>query len=64
LSYLAWVAARFADNDDTRLGQQVHRKVDVIPGPAPLPDEGELCRTRSITISSERLRVIAKLDLD
>ncbi len=63
LFYLEWVEARFADNDDTRLGQQVHRKVDVESGAAPLPEEGELRRARSITISSERLGVIAKLDL-
>jgi CRISPR-associated protein Cas1 len=63
LFYLEWVEARFVDNDDTRLGQQVHRKVDVESGVAPLPDEGELRRARSITISSERLGVIAKLDL-
>ncbi len=63
LFYLEWVEARFADNDDTRLGQQVHRKVDVESGAAPLPDDGELRRARSVTVSSERLGVIAKLDL-
>ncbi|HEU0089451.1 MAG TPA: hypothetical protein VFQ77_17710 [Pseudonocardiaceae bacterium] len=40
--YLEWVEARFADNDDTRLGQQVHRKVDTESGTAPLPGDGEL----------------------
>jgi CRISPR-associated protein Cas1 len=63
LFYLEWVEARFADNDDTRLGQQVHRKVDVEAGAAPLPEDGELRRARSVTLSSERLGVIAKLDL-
>ncbi|MGH3985371.1 MAG: CRISPR-associated endonuclease Cas4g/Cas1g [Pseudonocardiaceae bacterium] len=63
LFYLEWVEARFADNDDTRLGQQVHRKVDVESGAAPLPEDGELRRARSVTVSSERLGVIAKLDL-
>lgn len=63
LFYLEWVEARFADNDDTRLGQQVHRKVDVEAGAAPLPEDGELRRARSVTVSSERLGVIAKLDL-
>ncbi|HET9256917.1 MAG TPA: CRISPR-associated endonuclease Cas1 [Pseudonocardiaceae bacterium] len=63
LFYLEWVEARFADNYDTRLGQQIHRKVDVESGAAPLPEEGELRRARSITLSSERLGVIAKLDL-
>ncbi|MCA1671142.1 MAG: Dna2/Cas4 domain-containing protein [Actinobacteria bacterium] len=61
--YLEWVEARFADNDDTRLGQQVHRKVDTETGAAPLPEDGELRQVRSVTLSSERLGVIAKLDL-
>ncbi len=63
LFYLEWVEARFADNDDTRLGRQVHRKVDAETGAAPLPEDGELRRARSVTVSSERLGVIAKLDL-
>jgi CRISPR-associated protein Cas1 len=63
LFYLEWVQARFADNDDTRLGQQVHRTVDVESGAAPLPEEGQLRQARSVTVSSERLGVIAKIDL-
>jgi CRISP-associated protein Cas1 len=63
LFYLEWVEARFADNDDTRLGRQVHRKVDTESGAAPLPEDGELRQARSVTLSSERLGVIAKLDL-
>lgn len=63
LFYLEWVEARFADSDDTRLGQQVHRRVDTESGAAPLPDDGELRAARSVTLSSERLGVIAKLDL-
>lgn len=63
LFYLEWVEARFTDNDDTRLGRQVHRKVDTETGAAPLPDDGELRAARSLTLSSERLGVIAKLDL-
>ena len=63
LFFLEWVEARFTDNDDTRLGRQVHRRVDVESGAAPLPDDGDLRRARSVTVSSERLGVIAKLDL-
>jgi CRISPR-associated protein Cas1 len=63
LFYLEWVQARFADNDDTRLGQQVHRTVDTGSGAAPLPEEGQLRQARSVTVSSERLGVIAKIDL-
>jgi CRISPR-associated protein Cas1 len=63
LFYLEWVEARFADNDDTRLGRQVHRRVDTETGAAPLPADGELRAARSVTLSSDRLGVIAKLDL-
>ncbi|SNR88111.1 CRISP-associated protein Cas1 [Haloechinothrix alba] len=63
LFYLEWVEVRFADNDDTRLGRNVHRKVDSESGAAPLPDEADLRAARSVTLSSERLGVIAKLDL-
>ncbi|MGQ0842082.1 CRISPR-associated endonuclease Cas4g/Cas1g [Actinokineospora sp.] len=63
LFYLEWVEGRFADNDDTRLGRQVHRRVDNEAGAAPLPEEGELRNARSVTLSSERLGVIAKLDV-
>ncbi|MDV6011659.1 CRISPR-associated endonuclease Cas1 [Haloechinothrix sp. LS1_15] len=63
LFYLEWVEARFADNDDTKLGKQVHRKVDAETGSAPLPEDGDLRAARSVTLSSEQLGVIAKLDL-
>ncbi|MFF0147012.1 CRISPR-associated protein Cas1 [Amycolatopsis sulphurea] len=63
LFYLEWVEARFADNDDTRLGQQVHRKVDQASGAVPLPEDGPVTAARSITVSSPRLGVISKLDL-
>lgn len=63
LFYLEWVDVRFADNDDTRLGRQVHRAVDKETGAAPLPDEGELHKARSLTLSSEELGVVAKLDI-
>ncbi|MGH4010038.1 MAG: CRISPR-associated protein Cas4 [Pseudonocardiaceae bacterium] len=41
----------------------MHRKVDVEFGAAPLPEDGELGRARSVAVNSEQLRVIAKLDL-
>jgi CRISPR-associated protein Cas1 len=63
LFYLEWVQARFADNDDTRLGRQVHRRVDTETGAAPLPEDGELRAAQSVTLSSDRLGVIATLDL-
>lgn len=63
LFYLEWVESRFADNDDTRVGQQVHRRVDAETGAAPLPEEGELIEARSVMLSSQKLGVIAKLDV-
>jgi CRISPR-associated protein Cas1 len=63
LFYLEWVEARFADNDDTRVGRTVHRRVDTETGAAPLPDEGELRVARSVTLSSDELGVITTLDL-
>jgi CRISPR-associated protein Cas1 len=63
LFFLEWVEGRFADNDDTRVGRQVHRRVDSEIGTAPLPEDGELRAARSVTLSSERLSVIAKIDL-
>jgi CRISPR-associated protein Cas1 len=63
LFYLEWVEARFADNDDTRIGRQVHRRVDTESGAAPLPDDGQLRVARSLSLSSQHLGVIAKLDI-
>lgn len=63
LFYLEWVQGRFTDSDDTRVGQQVHRRVDTETGAAPLPVEGELIAARSVMLSSQELGVIAKIDL-
>ncbi|KZS58233.1 CRISPR-associated protein Cas1 [Mycobacterium kansasii] len=63
LFYLEWVEGRFAESDDTRIGQQVHRRVDTETGAAPLPEEGELTAARSVMLSSQELGVIAKIDV-
>ncbi|WCS19984.1 CRISPR-associated endonuclease Cas1 [Mycobacterium marinum] len=63
LFYLEWVEGRFADSDDTRVGKQVHRRVDTETGAAPLPEEGELDAARSVMLSSQELGVIAKIDM-
>jgi CRISPR-associated protein Cas1 len=63
LFYLEWVEGRFAESDDTRVGQQVHRRVDTEAGAAPLPEEGELNVARSVMLSSQELGVIAKIDV-
>jgi len=63
LFYLEWVDGRFEDSDDTVIGRHVHRAVDTESGPAPLPEDGDLLAARSLTLSSETLGVVARLDL-
>jgi len=57
------VDALLADNDDTRVGRFDHRKVDDETGVAPLPEEGELRVAWSLTLSSQQLGVIARIDV-
>lgn len=68
LAYLEWVDSGFTDNAETVEGTLVHRRVDKERGPAPTPDEldgdGEdPPPTTSLTLSSEKLGLIAKIDL-
>lgn len=63
LFFLEWVQARFADSADTVEGRYQHRVVDSPKGPAPLPGEGELVAARSLLLSSERLGLVARVDL-
>lgn len=63
LFYLEWVNVQFADNLDTVEGRWHHRAVDEPSGAVPLPDEGELRVARSLTLSSSRLGLVAKVDL-
>lgn len=63
LFYLEWVQQRFADNRDTVEGRYHHRAVDHEAGAAPLPDEGELRRTQSLLLSSEKLGLVARVDV-
>lgn len=68
LAYLEWVDSGFTDNADTVEGTFVHRRVDVEHGSAPTPaelDDGgeDPPPTTSLTLSSEKLGVIAKIDV-
>jgi CRISPR-associated protein Cas1 len=64
LFHMEWVQARFEHNPDTAEGAFRHRAVDREEGRVPLPeDDGELRRATSVTVSSERLGLIAKIDL-
>ena len=67
LFHLEWVDGLFAESADTVEGKARHRRVD--RGPTPLPDADEVAsgeekiHARSVTLASERLRVIARMDL-
>ena len=65
LAYLEWVEGEWAESADTAEGKRVHARVDQPGGRLPDPDEldEEMARVRSVTLSSERLGVIAKIDV-
>ena len=66
LAYLEWVQGEWAESADTVEGRRTHRRVDRPGGELPAPEdteEGERIHARSITLSSNRLGLIAKLDL-
>lgn len=66
LAYLEWVQGEWADSGDTVEGRHVHRRVDTPGGELPPAGEAEAderIHARSITLSSNRLGLIAKLDL-
>lgn len=66
LAYLEWVQGEWADSSDTVDGRHAHRRVDQARGklpPAGEIDEGERVHARSITLSSNRLGLIARMDL-
>lgn len=66
LAYLEWVQGEWAESADTVEGRYGHRRVDRPGGELPAPgeaEEGEKIHARSITLSSNRLGLIAKMDL-
>jgi len=63
LFFLEWVDSLWAANSDTAEGDRRHRRVDAGGGAAPLPDQGSLIAARSVELASERLGIVAKLDL-
>ncbi|MGZ9012076.1 MAG: CRISPR-associated protein Cas4 [Burkholderiales bacterium] len=66
LAYLEWVQGEWAESSDTVEGRYAHRRVDRPSGDLPAPEEaeqGERVHARSITLSSNRLGLIAKMDL-
>ena len=69
LAYLMWVEGEWAETADTLAGKRAHARADAGGGRLPTPedmDEGDddLARhVRAVTLSSERLGLIAKVDL-
>lgn len=66
LAYLEWVQGEWAESADTVEGSHGHRRVDRASGSLPAADEldsEEKLHARSVTLSSNRLGLIAKLDL-
>ncbi len=66
LAFLEWVDGEWADSADTEQGRRVHVRVDSGGGKLPAPDETEERPdfvARSVTLASERLGIIAKMDL-
>lgn len=67
LAYLEWVQGEWADTADTVEGRYRHRRVDKPKGDLPdaerAREEGAEIHARSITLSSNKLGLIAKLDL-
>ncbi|MQM38191.1 CRISPR-associated exonuclease Cas4/endonuclease Cas1 fusion [wastewater metagenome] len=65
LAYLEWVQGEWADSGDTVSGRRIHRRVDSREEPLPDADadSDERLHSRSVTLSSNRLGLIAKLDI-
>ena len=63
LFFLEWVDSLWASNADVAEGERRHRRVDAGGGAVPLPDAGPVVAARSVELASERLGIVAKLDL-
>lgn len=67
LAYLEWVQGEWSDSGDTIEGRHAHRVVDRPSKPLPPPDNTteapEQIHSRSVTLSSNRLGLIARMDL-
>jgi CRISPR-associated protein Cas1 len=65
LFFYEWVERIFEESADTIEGKAQHKRVDEKPSPLPEPEDlgDETIRSRSVTLSSERHGVIARMDL-
>ena len=66
LAFLEWVDGEWADFGDTEEGRRVHVRVDSgggkLPGAAATGDKPDFA-ARSVTLASDRLGIIARMDL-
>lgn len=62
LAYLEWVNGEWADSADTVEGKHKHSRVDQESGSLASDDEGPTV-ARSVTLSSETIGIVAKMDL-
>ena len=66
LAYLEWVQGEWVESSDTVEGRHAHRRVNRDGGKLPPPadvDKAEKLHARSVTLSSDRLGLIARMDL-
>ncbi len=67
LAFLEWVDGEWADSGDTEEGRRAHVRVDAgggkLPAPADAGEEQPDFAARSVTLASESLGIIAKIDL-
>ena len=66
LAYLEWVQGEWVESSDTVEGRHAHRRVNRDGGKLPPPadvEKAEKLHARSITLSSDRLGLIARMDL-
>lgn len=66
LAFLEWVDSEWADSGDTEEGRRAHVRVDSGGGRMPAPENVDARPefvARSVTLASERLGIIAKMDL-
>src|SRR5258706_9347843 len=66
LAFLEWVDGEWADSGDTEEGRRAHVRVDAgggkLPAPADVDDRPDFL-ARSVTLASEALGIIGKMDL-
>ncbi len=67
LAYLMWAQAEWAETGDTVDGRRIHARVDrpnkPLPDPETLQEDDTKLISRSMTLSSEKLGLVAKIDI-